>query len=159
MARLHPFHGSDAVMTPLLHEHDMMHDATAYRRLASRLGYALREARTSLAVGDPRVLEIKGVLETIGRDLRPRAGVPPATSLQDGPPRCLQMADFLARLASRGGPADDLDLPSKLAQWRRAREDADQTDLPDVFPLKFAGQHDLPGARSRSSSASSVRPN
>ena len=79
---------------------------TAKRKLASKIGFALREARKFLPAGDTHVLQIKGVLDGIGKSMRPSPELPPESNWQRAPPHVQTLVDLLVAVA-RPEPRDD----------------------------------------------------
>ena len=78
-----------------------MHDPAVFRRLASRLGSALREARRHLPRDDPRLCKLKEVLWDLGNVVRPAQGRTLPEQLARAPPATSDLARLLVGLASR----------------------------------------------------------
>ena len=75
--------------------------AVAYRRLAARLGRALRDARRVLPRDDQHLRKMKVVLSDLGLELRPTSSPSPWAALCDGPRHVAPLTDLLVNLATR----------------------------------------------------------
>ena len=91
-----------------------MASAAVYRRLASRLGRALREARRDLPRHDVHVSSLKAVLADLGLALRPSSHSTPWAALCEGPPHVAPLTDLFVNLASRDGTTRGGGPPQRL---------------------------------------------
>ena len=72
----------------------------SYRKLASRVGFAIREARKTLERDDVVIKDLKVTLSVLGGITRPKNDSQPAETLAQGPSQALPLAELLAKLAT-----------------------------------------------------------
>ena len=100
-----------------------------YRRLASRLGFALRDARRTLSRDDPTLLKLKGVLWQLGNETRPVPGESLPRQLERAPTATSTLAQLFAALAG----ANTSETP-KQAREPREKDSTDADCATDDFP-------------------------
>lgn len=113
----------------------------AYRKLASRLGSAVREARRCLPRDDPQISRVKNILYDIGHHLRPAADQSAQHSLREGPPHVAHIAELLVKLSSAPRIRHEV-LPAQSC-WDFAPPRAPEVRWPLVLqlePLLFPDQ-------------------
>ena len=115
------------------------------RRLAARLGSAVREARRHLPPGDEVLVTLKGALGRLGALTRPQEGKPFKSNLELAPPRAKGLLDLFEALAVRPSSPSSPPPPS-LA--RGSRSPSTRRNRP---PLRLQVARQISHTRTKSS--------